>query len=107
MHVRCRQARALELITRGLPPVELPMTVALAIAEPARQLIAGKPRSGEPLADVRPHLVRRRGNTGAYRSHEIGWSGVELAGERIDSGGRHARRQTTPAGMRGGDRSAF
>ena len=107
MYLMRRQARALELIPGGFPPVELPVAVALAVAEPARELIAGKPCSREPFAHVRPHLVRRRGNAGAYGSYEIGRSGVELVRERIDGGGGYARREAPPAGMRRRDRSAF
>src|SRR5229473_3441333 len=106
MNLMGGQARRLELIAGSLPAVKLPMTLALALTEPARELVVRKSRRGKPLGDVFPYFVRGRGDAGPDGGHEILRSRVELAGERVDRAPRHARRQAPPSGVRRGNRAA-
>jgi len=101
-----RNTRRGELIGRRLPSVELPATLALAIAEPARQPIAAKTRGSESFGDIGADLVGGRGNRRPDGGDEILRARIERVRERADGGCRHARGQSAPAGVGGGDRAA-
>ena len=105
MNVSSRHAGRFELIERGPPAVEQPMTLPWSGAKPGRELCIRESGGGESAAHVFAHLVALGADRRSHGDDQVRGGAAEPAGQRFDGHARHAGGQAPPSRVRGRNRA--